>query len=275
MESPKELWGDRIPILRDYASQLIDLANDMVSTRSGPFEIDDFIGPILDTFTSKQIDHLRSICILIDSGQYQDAEIIGRSSFEGMCLLLWLVNGHKEENRPLKWFAYEYIERYRQMIYLNEIIDQTAQKIILQGVQDYAHLFLTRNSNELLRQGKALTLNPDPFAKGWPSENIPQIVEELKKFDLVDPEIEYYEKLYGCLSQWTHWTPQGIGGSFKYEENRLTYDMNMRKFKGAGAIIFGIQSLDKSAYLFNAHFKSGFFEMLDDFGQRYLKLWQK
>lgn len=265
MGRSKELWGNEIPILQDYASQLINLANEIVSTRSGPFEKDDFIGPILDAFTSKQINHLRSICILIDSEQYQDAEIVGRSSFEGMCLLLWLVNGPKEENRALKWFAYEFIEGYRKISYFNEIIDIETKKVILRGVQEYAHLFLTKKANDLLEQGKVLP-NSDPFVKGWPSKNIPQIVEELKQVDLIDPNIKYYEKLYGCLSQWTHWTSQGIGGAFKYEENRLIHDLSKQRFKGAGSIIFGILSLAKSAYLFNNHFESGFQGKLDDLG---------
>jgi hypothetical protein len=98
-----------------------------------------------------------------------------------MCLLLWLThipNDNLEENRPLKWFAYEYIDRYRQMskINFNEIIDPNTKKAILQGVQEYSHLFLTNEAIDLLRQGKDLPR--DPFIKGWPSKNLPAIVEE-------------------------------------------------------------------------------------------------
>ncbi len=201
------------------------------------------------------------------------AEIIVRSSFEGMCLLSWLVNGPKEEKRPLKWFAYEYIEGYRKMNYFNEIIDKETKKVTLRGVQEYAHLFLTKKAIDFLGQGKVLS--PDPFIKGWPSKNVPEIVEELKKLHLVDPDIKYYEKLYGCLSQWTHWTPQGIGGAFKFVDNRLFNDLEKRKFKGAGAIIFGIQSLANSAYLFNTHFQLSFQDKLDDFEEIYKKIWLK
>jgi hypothetical protein len=64
MVHPKIKYGERIPILLDQASQLLSLANEMVSICSVPYDTNDFIGPILDAFTHKHIDHLRSICIL-------------------------------------------------------------------------------------------------------------------------------------------------------------------------------------------------------------------
>ena len=106
-------WGGQIPILQDHASRLRSLANDMVSTRIEPDDTTDLLGVMIYMFTQKLIDHLKSICILIDAGQYQDATIIARSSYESMGLLLWSAHGptgNLRESRPLQWFAYEYID---------------------------------------------------------------------------------------------------------------------------------------------------------------------
>jgi hypothetical protein len=196
--------------------------------------------------------------------------------FEGMCLLLWLTHGPNdnfEENRPLKWFAYEYIERYRQMNKGNfdEIMDLNTKKAILQGVQEYSHLFLTNEAIDLLRQGKDLPC--DPFIKGWPSKKLPAIVEELQNQGLIDQKVKHYEALYGSLSQWLHWTPQGMGSLFCYDGNRISYDADKCKFKGVGAIIIGLQSLANSAFLFNNHFKLNFGDKLAELGEKYSELW--
>jgi hypothetical protein len=107
MIDPKKI--KQIPMIRKHASQLINLANNIVSSRHEPCQSNDFLGAMADAFMHKQIEHLKSICILIDNGQNPDALIIARSAYENMALLLWAAHGPDtslRDTRPLKWFAY-------------------------------------------------------------------------------------------------------------------------------------------------------------------------
>jgi hypothetical protein len=101
----------QIPILQDHATQLLCLAKEIVSSRQGAYERDDFLGAMADIFMHMQMDHLKSICILVNADQNPDALIISRSSFENMALLLWSAHGPPRENRPRKWFLNEIKER--------------------------------------------------------------------------------------------------------------------------------------------------------------------
>ena len=244
---------------REHASRLICLANDIASSRHGPYQENNFLVAMADAFMHKQIDNLKSICILVDNGQNPDALIIARSAYENMALLLWAAHGPDtslRETRPLKWFAYEYIEGYRQMIQNKNRDRDIASKVknaIYRGVQDYADIFLTKEAKEDLRQRKTLSI--DPFIRGWPSENHRARVDELKKKGYIDQNAY---QLYQLLSQWPHGTPQGMGMVFLHDGNCFLQDESTCKYLGGCAIVIGIQSLGNTAVLFNNHFRLNF-----------------
>lgn len=150
MVDPKIRWIERIPMLQDYASKLLGIANDIVSSPVRPYDSNDYLGPMIDVFTHKQIEHLKSICLLVEAKQYPDAEIVSRVSIEGMYLLLWSAYGPKDNPGkicPLKWWSYQFIEEYRKMIKndLNDI-DLKTETEIFDGIAEYGYLFLTKKS---------------------------------------------------------------------------------------------------------------------------------
>lgn len=88
--------GITVPLLDDYASQLLDLSNDIISSDILPYERYGFhLGAMVDAFCHKQIDHLNSICILVKAEQYNDAQIICRSSIESLYLYCGRPMGQK------------------------------------------------------------------------------------------------------------------------------------------------------------------------------------
>jgi len=271
MIDPKRI--EQIPMIREHASRLICLANDIVSSRHGPYQGKDFLGAMADAFMHKQIDNLKSICILVDNGQNPDALIIARSAYENMALLLWAAHGPDtslRETRPLKWFAYEYIEGYRQIIQnknRDADIASGAKTAIYRGVQEYADIFLTNKAEEDLRQGKTLSI--DPFIKGWPSENLSDRVDELKKKGYIDQNAY---QLYQILSQWLHGTPQGMGMVFRHDGNCFLQDEYTCKYLGGCAIHIGIQSLANTAVLFNNHLRLDFTDRLNELKNKYNEL---
>jgi hypothetical protein len=256
----QKTWGGQIPILQDHAYQLLSLANDIVSTRIEPHDTTDLLGVMIDMFTQKLIDHLKSIRILVDAGQYQDATIIARSSYESMGLLLWSAHGptgNPRESRPLQWFAYEYIDRYHQMERYHQLgmePNPETEKTIRQGVQEFADLFLTNDASRAIRQGKApkKRLFKDRIKFG-------NVIDELKEKGLIDPEAH---QRYAMLSQWPHGTSQGMGMVFCNDGKRVSLDTDTCKSLGADAIIIGIRSLGDTALLFNDHFRLDFRDKL-------------
>jgi hypothetical protein len=277
MVDPKMKWGERIPALRDYASQLLSLANDVVSARTGPHKVYDFLGTMIDAFTRIQMDHLRSICILIDAGQSQDAEIIGRSSVESMYLLLWSAYGPKDnpgKTRPFYWCAYLYIEEYRQMIKTDvNGVDLETETLIFQRVKEFGHLFLTKDNQKNLRQFGAKELPDDPFITRWPSENRRMIVDELKDLGQIYPTLPHYEGIYRGLSQWSHSTQRSIGRVYCCDKDVLSHNTEYCNFMGARAIEVGFEALSRSLVLFNNHFKLSFGDKINDLETRYFELW--
>jgi len=268
MVDPKISWIERIPILQDYASQLLSIANDIVSFPVRPYDSSDYLGLMIDTFTNKQIEHLKSICLLVEAKQYPDAEIVSRVSIEGMYLLLWAAHGPKDNPgkiRPLKWWSYQFIEEYRKMI-KNDVndIDLKIETAIFEGVKEYSHLFLTKKYKDLLRRGKVKESPDDPYIVRWPSENLEQITEELENLGKISSQFFHYKTVYRGFSQWLHWTPRGIGKVFCWDINNISRNTNNCEFMGVGAIIMGLQSLATSAHLFNDRFKLDFQGKLND-----------
>ena len=101
-----------IPNLIQFADKLVKLTDAM--TQQAEFDEMDHLGLMSLCFVSKQIEHLRSIRILVESRQYRDAGLIARSMIEGLCTLLWAAR--EPQTRPLYWKAYAWVEDYKLML---------------------------------------------------------------------------------------------------------------------------------------------------------------
>lgn len=224
---------EQLPIIRDLASQLLSLAKDIVSSRRGTYDRNDFLG--------------------------------------AMALLLWSAHGPPRENRPRRWFLYEFKESYCKMMkgeYSDVVLDPKTEAAIRQDIQEYADLLLTKAAKEKLHQGKALSINPDPFIiKHLPP--IKNIFDELKGKGEIDQKAY---PLYQILSQWPHGTPQGMGMVFRHDGNFFSHDEATDKYLGGCAIMTGLQSLNITAILFNDHFKLNFQDRLEESRKRYFEL---
>lgn len=273
MTNFKIRWGERIPELLDHADQLLNLANEVISASIKLDAKNDTLGLMIASFTHKQIYHLKSICILVKSGQYKDAEIICRSSVEGMYLLLWSTYGPKDNPgriRPLCWAAHDGIDEYRRMIESDtEEIDLKTETAIFDAVKEYGYLLRSEKSKKNLRQGKPL---PDfPYIKRWPEDYMDyrEIVKELEDLGLLDPKLNHYDGVYRGFSQWLHWTPGSFKKVFDYDENRISQNLDHCKFVGSGAITLGLYPLATSLNLFNDHFKLNFQNRLIELSTEY------
>jgi hypothetical protein len=233
--------------------------------------MNDFLGAMADSFMHKQIDHLKSICILVDANQNPDALIIARSSFENMALLLWATYGPSRENRPRQWFLNEIKESYCKMIkgeygYTN--LDPIVETAILQDIQDYSDVLLSKAARKKLNDGNAKSFEPNSFIIAS-IPPIKSIFDELNKEGRIDQKAY---PLYKVLSQWHHGTPQGMKMIFHHDGNSFLHDESTDKYLGGCAIMFGLQSLGNTAVVFNDHFKLDFHDQLEESRKRFAQL---
>jgi len=263
LDSTKKADQD-LPKLLNYATSLLDIVEKMLRTEPQLDEENDHLGVMIWAFVYKQVDHLSSIIALVDVGKDADAEIIARTSIEGMYLLLWSFHGPMEgpRDRSFRWRAYPWIEEWRQIVKDNakgETIDPERKRMVEQQLQKFDDLFLTNDARDKKRKGESLPA--DPYIKGWPSTNLEMMIEELLKIEKLQKVLQldkrHYDLIYRGISRWVHWDPRGIRQAIKYDGNSVFYDSRSVN-KAAVSLADGFTSLLRSAELFNYHFKLAF-----------------
>jgi hypothetical protein len=80
MEDVRERAKRDLPRLRQSVSELLALANEI--TENVPYSERDHLAFMALCFLSKQIDHTKSVLVLIPS---RDVILIARSMIEGLC----------------------------------------------------------------------------------------------------------------------------------------------------------------------------------------------
>jgi hypothetical protein len=96
-----------IRILRAFAERLLQLVEEITKPPL-PYDEDDHLGFMTLCFVSKQVEHLRSICVLVDAGRDRDAGLLARPMVEGLGLLLWAAR--QPCIRPLQWRGLAWVE---------------------------------------------------------------------------------------------------------------------------------------------------------------------
>ncbi|MCX6677239.1 MAG: DUF5677 domain-containing protein [Methanothrix sp.] len=249
-----------IPNLALFVDELLEISDDM--TQQAKFDGNDHLALMSLCFVSKQIEHLRSIRILVDVKQYRDAGLIARSMIEGLCILLWAA--HKPQIRPLHWKAYAWVEDYKLMLKkekAGEEVDPAYKSRIIEQLGTYGSEFLTPKAKK--KQENHLPLPRDPYRNRWIYQNVYEICKEVEG-DLL------YEKIYRETSQWIHWTIKGMSSAIHQKDMNFAYT-NASADMGATALASGFQSLLESAKLLDSHLTLGFGDKLDNILARYTK----
>jgi hypothetical protein len=73
---------------------------------------DDHMGFMAFCIVNKQLEHLKSICVLIDDNQHRDTQLITRTMIEGLAILYW---ASQEPGRPLHWRVCPWVEEFRRL----------------------------------------------------------------------------------------------------------------------------------------------------------------
>jgi Family of unknown function (DUF5677) len=208
-----------MPLLDKHASRFITMA-DRVIKKGFQYNETNHYEFMLISFLMKQREHARSICILIESGQYLDSTLIARVMLEGLCTLLW-ATGDREQ-RPLQWRAYALIadwELMQKKRTAGESIDPEYERELHNRLKKYGAMYLTKKAR---REG--LDNLDRPYQKNWllnqNGAHIPRstVFEEVRGTELYS--------LYEEMSQWVHWTIKGFGETINKSGNCFSFNPN-------------------------------------------------
>jgi hypothetical protein len=234
--------GD-IPKLLENVEKLIEFTQGILQTGI-EIEENDHFAIIAHGFVCKQLDHLKSIQILVKAGHHMDAIIISRSMIEGLCILLWIAE--KRDERSIDYRTFGWIDEYRHTCKMESIgfkIDPNYKLSLEKELKVFGHRFYTAQAKDLQRQDKPLPRNPYLPRPSW--ENISKTCEEVKRS--LTYLLIYYE-----ASQWVHWTTDGMDMVFHRDGDKATYSCCSYR-SAATALANGFESLIRSAKLLDSH----------------------
>jgi hypothetical protein len=243
--------------LRGYVVRLGSLVATMEEGVKFDFA-NDHMGFMALSIVSKQLEHLKSICVLVDAQQYRDSKLITRTMVEGLALIYWAAKDPK--TRPLEWRACSWVEEFARLYGTPHY--PVYKKEIETMLSAHCTPFLKPSSKH-----KSLSeITPNDYTRGCRWEEVEEGVFSnvtIKKI-FQDAGLEQiYQTYYADTSNWTHWNPIGIGEALQHESDKLAYG-NETKYLGALAYITGFNVLLQSARFLNDYFKMDFNKTLDE-----------
>lgn len=261
MENKHNKSKSDLPGLKEWANTLLRFSENML-TRTR-YAKDDHLAFMTLCFLSKQIDHMKSILLLVPS---RDAILIARSMIEGLCQLLWAANSPEE--LPLRWRVYSAIYDWRlikKKEALGEVIDKGQLDSTMDKVLRHGEMFL---KNKYKGHGFQLEdLRNDPFQNNWrDGQSIESICVKVGGTKL-------YEKAYKRFSAWHHWDCTGLGQAIRRKENKVIYT-SLSESDSAMALAIAFQCLIETIQLADSHFKLGLGKDITDMKERYIE-WHK
>ncbi len=251
-----------LPILHKYAGAFFQLIEPEFSKTIKLNESDHF-GFMVLCFTHKQIEHARSLGILVDAKQYSDAAILARVMLEGLIYILWA--SLEKTDRPLAWRSFALVSDHETLVKAKsrgEHVDKMVEKALHERLAKEAKRFLTKSA---IKQGAEKFQNP--YQKCW-NVDIERRRVELSEMvnEIGDPLLK---ELYDDLSQLGHWTIRGIGPLLRRSENGIKTNFNSSVI-AAQACAVCIQSLGATSKAAAEHFNLPLLPKLDELFKEYL-----
>jgi Family of unknown function (DUF5677) len=251
-----------LPILHKYAGAFFQLIEPEFSKSIKLSESDHF-GFMALCFTHKQIEHARSLGILVDAQQYSDAAILARVMLEGLIYTLWA--RLEKTDRPLAWRSFALVSDYETLLKAKnrgEQVDKMVEQALYERLAEEAKRFLTKSA---IKQGVENFTNP--YQKCWNVDKEGRRIELSEMVNEIgDPLLK---ELYDDLSQLGHWTVRGIGPLLRRSENGVKINFNS-SVSAAQACAVCIQSLGATSKAAAEHFNLPLLPKLDELFKEYL-----
>jgi Family of unknown function (DUF5677) len=251
-----------LPVIHKYAGALFNLVEPAFS-KSVTLKETDHFGFMALCFVHKQIEHARSLGILIDSKQYTDAIILARAMLEGLIFILWA--RLDKVDRALSWRSFALVSDYETLLAMKkrgEKVDKNFEKKLLDRLSAEAGRFRTKGA---MKHGTENVENP--YQKYWHVDGNGRRIEltEMAQ-EIGDPLVK---NLYDNLSQLGHWTVRGIGPLIRRGNNGVKIDFDSHS-NAAQACAVCIHSLGATAKAVAEHFEMNIELEIDKLFNAYL-----
>jgi len=250
------------PIMHKYANKLFR-AVEPVFSKTIKLKENDHFGFMALCFVHKQIEHARSLGILIDAKQHADAVILARVMLEGFIYILWARLDPLE--RALSWRSFALVCDLETLLEAKKHgnkIDENLELRLRQRLTKEAERFLTQNART---HGEDKYENP--YQKLWNVDKDGKRVELSRMVsEISNPELK---SLYDDLSQLSHWTPRGIGRLINRTNRGIKISFESST-NATTAYAVCIQALGGTAKAAAEHFDLGILEKIDSIFSSYL-----
>ena len=142
-------------------NRLLDLTDEMACEVK--YSEENHLGFRALCFLFKQVDHARSVTLLIPS---RDAVLIARSMIEGLVQLLWAESS--PDVLPLKWRAFAWVHDWRilrEKARKGEAVDEDRRIKIEEALLELGEQFLKKKEKSARDSGG--TMSDDPYHDNW------------------------------------------------------------------------------------------------------------
>jgi hypothetical protein len=253
-----------IPGLRKRLSQLLDLVMEILREPLETSEENHFKLMGL-CFLSRQVEHTKTVLLLVENNREIDAQLICRSMIEGLAQLLW--TARDPQSRALRWRSFVFIEMWRQNQQLKETSESDDENLSLtvqQGLGRYGDLHFRKKA--IKRKINNKQLPKDPFHYYWHGDSFPSIFKEIEGLDI-------YRQIYQPFAAWHHWSPASFGKVVAKDNLNIVFSYGSLA-SSATILACSFQCLHHSAVVVNHHLKLNFGSRLGDMSNE-LIAWHK
>ncbi|HCY74340.1 MAG TPA: hypothetical protein DHV28_00330 [Ignavibacteriales bacterium] len=225
-----------IEIISSHINNLLIVAKEVISSEI-KFDPNDHFAFMSLSFLTKQIEHCRSIMILISGKQYSDSMIIARTMLEGLIIIAWCHKNNPNHYGDL-WSRYAVVADYKLYLKKNksEISPEIANDIFAR-LDYYGSIFLTKKARKI----KDTSLSPSQysFTNKWLIDEQGNEIKISRMFEEIDGHLQ---NVYRDISGWIHWDISSIGQNIKHNAGIVQIAANNLN-DGALALAIAFQSL--------------------------------
>jgi hypothetical protein len=160
-------------------------------------------------FAAKQVEHLRSIAVLTEGGQFPDTMILARAMLEGMIVLLWAARD--PEHRPYKWRSHAIVHDLELLLEKKEagdVVPEDLEREIWHMVQELGAQFLKKRLTDVDEA------HPSDYRSRWHIDEDGQTVSVKDMFEDFEAPLLY--DIYRSFSNWVHWNASGVGSGLRH-----------------------------------------------------------
>lgn len=213
------------------------------------------------SYTTKQIEHMDSVLMLVRGRAHRDPCLVSRSMLEGLAQLQWAF--HQVPERTDLWFWYGIIEDWRQLRRNQERgwpVDAEDQRRCDELVNEHGPRYYNAKAKARLDKAMADGTEPvlpvDPYRRAWNELDIRSMMDQIGALAL-------YDSMYRHASSWIHWNPQSLFRAVNQVSESVVDGFTQTDWVSA---VFAMQSacrsLGQSLAVLDEHFDLGLTDVL-------------